>query len=182
MQEKPSKQRAALFGGLIIGVISGVPGLGLINCCCCAGIMAGGILAVYLYKQEFVEGMPPLESSDALVLGIIAGIVGALSGAVISGLITVMFGPVEAEMMKRIWEKSAAYLEQQGSVPAGSFDQLREQLDKSIEESRSIGGILRGLILTLILYPIFSMLGGLIGYALFGRKQQPQVPAAPSHP
>ena len=69
MFEKPSKLRSAILGGLIIGAISGIPGLNLLNCCCCAGILLGGAMSVYLYRQEFTNEMPPMESSDALILG-----------------------------------------------------------------------------------------------------------------
>jgi hypothetical protein len=47
-----------------------------------------------------------------------------------------------------------------------------------MKESGKIGGILRSLVYALILYPIFSMLGGLIGYGIFGKKK-PTIPPKP---
>ena len=107
MMEKPSKQRAALLGGLVIGLVSGIPGLSLINCCCCAGILIGGALSVYLYKEEFTAEMPPLESSDVLILSIIAGIIGALVATVVSGMVSILFGPVETEFFRKIMAESS---------------------------------------------------------------------------
>ena len=60
MIEKPNKLRSAILGGLVIGAISGIPGLNLLNCCCCAGILLGGAMSVYLYRKEFTNEMPPM--------------------------------------------------------------------------------------------------------------------------
>jgi len=179
MFEKPSKLRSAILGGLMIGAISGIPGLNLLNCCCCAGILLGGALSVYLYRQEFTDEMPPLESSDALILGIIAGIIGALVTTALSAMITLLLGPVETEMMRNFMEKLTQKLEDHGSVPPGTMENMRDQFEQAIKEGGTVGGILRSLVYALILYPIFSMLGGLIGFGIFGKKKRPVPP--PQH-
>jgi hypothetical protein len=178
MYEKPGKLRAALLGGLIVGALSGLPGLNLLNCCCCAGILFGGALSVYLYRQEFTEDMPPLESSDALVLGIIAGIIGALVATCLSAVISFILGPVESEMMRNIVEKFGQKFENSGSLPPGTMDDLRDKMEQGMKEAGTISGILRSLVYALILYPIFSMLGGLIGYGIYGKKKTPAPPQA----
>lgn len=182
MHEKPHKQRAALLGGLIIGAISGLPGLNLLNCCCCAGILVGGALSVYLYRQEFSPEMPPMESSDALILGIISGIIGAVITTVLSATITLILGPVETEMMRDIMEKFVQKMEDRGAIPPGTMDEMSSKFDEALKEGSTIGGILRSLVYALILYPIFSMLGGLIGFSLFGRKKHTEPPAEPPLP
>jgi hypothetical protein len=58
------------------------------------------------------------------------------------------------------------------------LDDLRDKLEQAMKEGGTIGGILRSLVYALILYPIFSMLGGLIGYGIFGKKK-PKVPLIP---
>ena len=82
--------------------------------------------------------------------------------------------------MRNFMEKLMQKLENRGSLPAGTMDNMRDQFEQAIKEGGTIGGILRSLIYALILYPIFSMLGGLIGFGIFGRKkptiqQQPPV-------
>jgi hypothetical protein len=178
MIEKPNKLRSAILGGLIIGAISGIPGLNLLNCCCCAGILLGGAISVYLYRREFTNEMPPMESSDALILGIIAGIIGALITTTLSAMITLILGPVETEMMRNFMEKVTQKLEDRGSVPQGTLDNMRDQFEQSLKEAGTIGGTLRSLVYALILYPIFSMLGGLIGFGIFGKKK-PTLPQEP---
>ncbi len=179
MIEKPSKLRSAILGGLIIGAISGIPGLNLLNCCCCAGILLGGAISVYLYRKEFTDEMPPMESSDALILGIIAGIAGALVTTCLSAMINLILGPVETEMMRSFMEKLTQKLEDNGSIPSGTLDNMRDQFEQSIKQAGTIGGILRSLVYALILYPIFSMLGGIIGYGILGKKKPTTPPQPP---
>ncbi len=180
MVEKPSKLRSAILGGLIIGAISGIPGLNLLNCCCCAGILLGGALSVYLYRRECTEGMPPMESSDALILGITAGIVGALITTLLSAAISLILGPVETEMMRNLMERFTQKLENRGSVPQGTLDNMRDQFEQAMKEGGTVGGILRSLVYNLILYPIFSMLGGLIGFGIYGKKKPTAPPQSPT--
>jgi len=47
-----------------MGLISGIPFLNFVNCCCCAGVLFGGFMAVFFYSKELKAGMAPLESSD----------------------------------------------------------------------------------------------------------------------
>jgi hypothetical protein len=75
-------------------------------------------------------------------------------------------------------EKVTQKLEDRGSVPQGTLDNMRDQFEQSLKEAGTIGGTLRSLVYALILYPIFSMLGGLIGFGIFGKKK-PTLPQEP---
>jgi len=178
MPEKPNKFRIALISGVVIGVVAGIPGLSLINCCCCAGVWLGGVLAMYLYKQQFTEGMPPLESSDALMLGLMAGVIGAFVATCINVLILVTFGPVEAELVRSIAGKFLDRMSEQGSMPSDMVETLKEQIEQSIKDAGRMSNILGGLFITLIVYPIFAILGALLGYAMFRPKTPPQTTQA----
>ncbi len=173
MKDKPEKLRTALIGGLVIGVVSGIPGLNLVNCCCCAGIVLGGFLTVYLYRQEFTPEMPPLETSDALIVGVMAGVGGAFVAVTIELLIRVLFGNVGDELVRNIFGQIVERLEQSGDLPEGFGDDIRSQLEESLQESTTAFGILSSLFTSLIIYPIFSMLGGLLGYSAFRPKPAP---------
>ena len=178
MLEKPNKLRIALICGAVIGVVSATPGLSLINCCCCAGVWLGGLLAMYLYKKEFTEGMPPLESSDALMLGLMAGVVGAFAAVLVNVLILVTFGPIEAELVRSISGKVLDRMSEQGSLPADMVETLKDQIEASIKDSGRMSNIFGGLFITLIVYPIFTILGALLGYSLFRPKTPPQTTLA----
>lgn len=173
MLEKPNKLRIALISGVVIGVVAGMPGLSLINCCCCAGVWLGGMLSMYLYKQQFTDEMPPLESSDALMLGLMAGVVGAFVATTINVVILLTFGPLEAELVKSIFGKLLDRMSEQGSVPSDMVETLKQQLEQSITDSRRMSSVFGGLFITLIVYPIFSILGALLGYAIFRPKTPP---------
>ncbi len=174
MPVKPSKQRAVLLGGLVIGGLWGIPFLNFINCCCCAGILLGGVLTSYLYREEFVEGMPPFESSDGLIVGLMAGIVGAVVATFIGNLVHIIFGPVGAELMKEIVEKIIQRLEEQGSIPSGTYDQILEDMQKEMYKSVTFDEVLKDFLFSVIILLIFGMLGGLLGYAIFGRRKTAQ--------
>ncbi|MBI5463472.1 MAG: hypothetical protein HY966_00795 [Ignavibacteriales bacterium] len=196
MFEKPSKQRAIILGGLVTGAISGMPGLNLINCCCCAGILFGGALSYYLYLQEYRTLTPPAdenlrvwigttaidlrlapEASDALLLGLTAGIIGAFLATVINTIVTLAIGPVEQEMLKNWLLKFFERMSERGSFPSEAVEQMRGQFENSMKDVRTPAAILFGLVANLIIYPIFCMLGGLLGHAIFGRRKT--IPAVP---
>jgi hypothetical protein len=175
MFEKPSKLRTTLLGGLIIGAITGTPVISILNmCCCCGGVMLCGMMSLYLYRQEFKEDVQLLESSDALIVGIMTGLAGAFIGTILAVLINFILGPID----KQIMIKLLSWAESQGSLPPDTLikaDEMMQTFQKSIEEGIKLRDILGNLLFNLIIYPIFSMLGGLIGFGIFGKKK----PVAP---
>jgi len=175
MDERPNKLRIALLSGAVIGAISGIPGLNLINCCCCAGILLGGFLAVYLYRQELTEEMGPMQTSDVVILGLAAGVAGAFIGTFLELFITLAFGDVANQMMRSIVERLIEFSESSGNLPADAADDLRGQLEDAIQGSQGTSGFFSGLFSSLLIYPLFSMLGALIGQAMMKRKDRERV-------
>lgn len=168
--DKPSKYRAAVLGGLIVGAISGIPGLNFVNCCCCAGVVLGGLLAYYFYSQELTPEMPPAEASDALILGILSGIIGAFLGTVIAVLVLVIVGPIDAQMLKNIFDALLKSVEDAGTLPQEQIDETRRQIEESLSGSMTAMGIISSLFVNLILYPIFAVIGAFLGQAIFRPK------------
>lgn len=70
--QAPNLLKPAFFGGLALGLLSALP---LVNCCCLLWLGGGGLLAVYLLRQDF-----PGEISAGLgaKAGFFAGMIGAL--------------------------------------------------------------------------------------------------------
>lgn len=66
------RTKAALIGGVVAGVLSGLP---IISGCCFLWAIAGGFLAVYMYMKN---SPAPLQMADAAKLGAIAGAIGAV--------------------------------------------------------------------------------------------------------
>jgi hypothetical protein len=63
-------------------------------------------------------------------------------------------------------------LENSGSLPSGTLEDIKDKFNQALNERLTLGGVLQSLVFALVLYPIFSMLGALMGYGLFGKKKQ----------
>ena len=160
-----SKLQPSLLGGLFVGVLSALPIISAGNCLCCLWVVSGGVLAAYLL-QEDQEG--PLQAGDGAIVGLFAGIVGALLSSVLAIPVQMLMGPVSADMFR--------HLAEQASDAPPEFRSLLEQLG-----SGSVGGaaLLVNLVFSLIFFSVFGLLGGLLGQALF-KKTAPPPPPLPA--
>lgn len=156
--QRPDKFIPALYGGLIIGFISAVPILQFVNCLCCAGVLFGGFLAVFFYKSNFTPDTPPYASGDCLAVGALAGVVGAVISTLLSLVFVAMFGDVAREFVMKMLENPNL------QIPEEVLEQIRTALE---EAPMGAASVVIDLISSLILYPIFGLLGGLIGYAVW---------------
>jgi len=154
----------ALYGGIIIAVVSSVPFLNWINCCCCAGVMLGGFLSVFFYKNN----LPPtvsLTSADAIQLGALAGLFGAIIGTGIHALFFSLIGNVSGQTI-------SDFLEGLGSgMPSRELSDLEEGLSK-ISRMAPVA-ILWTFLSSLFIDPLFGLLGALIGHGVFRKKGPP---------
>lgn len=159
MQEKPGMLMPALYGGAIMAVISAVPGLNLINCLCCAGVMFGGFMAVFFYKKEMLPGMQALTSKDGMQLGALAGVFGGIIGGLLSIVIMSIAGNIGGEMVLQFMESFKE------SIPPEAWDQMEQGIR---EGEFSAFNFIIGIIIDVI----FGLVGGLIGYSVLKPKQQ----------
>lgn len=171
MPEKPSKLMPAVYGGIIMGVISGIPFLSLINCLCCAGIMFGGFMAVFFYKKDLKPEHPPLTSGDGVTLGALAGVFGAIVGTILTVIIFYAVGDVARQAIYRIMEDSGVM----ESMPPEARNQMEHSMSGSALSVAS-------LFFAFILDPLFGLLGGLIGYGVFKPKAGTTMPMPPMQP
>ena len=154
--------RPALLGGMFIGVLSVLPYVGAANCCC-LWVIAGGLLTTYLLQQARPE---PIETAEALLGGLLAGLVGAVIVLAVAG----------------------------ARMPTSAGLQMQEQMRQSFDQNPQIPPEMRNLMLNLFagrnvlflivaialpLYAVFSALGALLGLAIF-RKKTPPPPAPPA--
>lgn len=166
MMEKPDKFLPALYAGLIMAVVSTVPFLAIINCFCCAGLLLGGFLAVLFYKNNFTPDTPPFTAGDCLAVGALAGVVGAIAAVILSAVIMMMFGNVMMEFIMDLIQ----------SMELDIPEEVMEEIQKRVEESAEGESIFLEFIFNIIIYPIFGLLGGLIGYGVFKPKPAPVQP------
>ena len=159
MLRKPGKEIPALYGGVLMALLTNIPFLNLVAYgCCCGGVMLGGFLAVMFYKNDFTPEMPPFTVGDCVTVGGIAGLVGAAFGTILLGILLAAFGNIMGEfLLKMVQEKGIDSL--YGINP--------ELLQEAVHQGFSVIGFILELLKNLIIDILFGALGGLIAYNIF---------------
>jgi hypothetical protein len=166
MPEKPSKLTPALYGGIVMGVISGLPFLNMLNCFCCAGVLLGGFLSVFFYTKDLTPAMSPLTSNDSILLGALAGVFGAIIGTALNAIMLLSVGNVAGEALAEILMGVFESMNIAGQLPPEAIEQLESLKDVGF----SGVAIIMNFVQSIIIDPLFGLLGGLIGYAVFKPK------------
>ena len=153
-----TRLQPALLGGLLIGVLSALPYISGLNACCCLWVIAGGVLTTYLLQERLRE---PVTAGNAAVTGLMAGVVGAIVASLIGALLMSVMGS-----------------------PAESFDQMARgdlppEMSRILDRFRELPAsfwYIGSLLIYLVVFPIFAMLGALLGVAIFKRQPPPPPP------
>jgi hypothetical protein len=156
-----SKLQPAVLGGVLIGVLSALPIVSAGNLCCCLWVLLGGAVAAYLLQQN---QSTPLSVGDGAIVGMLAGLVGAVVGTVLTIPVLVMFGPLQAEYMARILDNP--------EIPPEAKQALGNFMPSG---GVSVMWLMFTLFFSLVVDAIFGTLGGMLG-ALFFKKNPPPVP------
>ncbi len=149
-----SRYQPALLGGLFIGVLSALPVVNWVNVCCCAWVVAGGVLTSYLLQQR-ARGVA-IESAETALHGLLAGFVGGLIYIALTALV------LTGAMGGQVVEQLRAALDQNPEIPA-------EMRDRFIGLAESGGLIFVAGIVTMPTFAVFGMLGAFLGAAIFRR-------------
>jgi len=162
MEPKPDPFMPALYGGLVTAAFWAVPGLNLINCFCCGGVLFGALLSVFLYARSMRPGMGPLTMQDCLRVGVYSGVVASVAAVAINVAVTLVFGNVAIEIMERIIRKMKLEMPPE-------YDNIIAQAK---QQKLNPAGAVVSVFIYLIPNTLFSALGGLIGWSLF--KPRPE--------
>lgn len=167
-QERPGITVPALLGGLLLGFTSAVPILNCGNCLCCAWIIAGGLLASYLYLQSYPSTLPPLTYGEGAVLGMLTGVIGGLIETIVRIPFTIL-------SLHPSWQDMAEVREALSDPDVPPF--LRDLVLIFLESGTlTAGAILMNLVFTLFFGVVFATLGAILGVALFQKRPAPFVP------
>jgi len=162
-----SKLQPAILGGVFIGVLSALPIISAGNFCCCLWVLSGGALAAYLLQQNQSS---PVDAGDGAIVGLLAGLIGAVVHTLLSIPIVLFFGPMQAQFMQRILENA--------DVPPD----MKPMIDNlAAAGAFSVMWVVITLCSSLVIYAIFGTLGGLLG-ALFFKRNLPPVAPPPMPP
>jgi len=154
-----NKLKAALIGGVVFGLLSVIPFIGI---CCCLWAILGGMLATYLY----VKNSPtPANAGDGAILGALAGLVGAVIYLVLGIPIAIAMGPTMRNLFFSIIE----------NVEPRQADMMRQRFEASGDAIIPL--IIQTLIIAVVLF-VFSIIGGLLGIPIF-EKRKGGPPSAP---
>jgi len=161
----------ALVGGVIAGILSGVP---LLNCLCCLWIIGGAMLASYLLAKDSPFS---LSAGDGAIVGIFTGIV----AAVVDAILSIPLRALNAQFVQGLMKRLAQYAEE---LPSG-WQSWMERRTAGV----SISWFLFGLAVSAAVFAALGALGGIIGASLFGKKKLGQqasqrvtnAPQDPSH-
>jgi len=158
-----NKLKPALIGGVLLGLLSVIPFVNAVNVCCCLWAILGGMLASYIY----VKNSPtPANAGDGAILGALAGAIGAVISIILGIPINYAMGPTMRNLILSIVE----------NLDRQQADLMRRQLEASGESIASL--IINALILAVLLF-IFSIIGGLLGIAIFEKRKGSPMPPAP---
>ena len=158
-----NKVKPALIGGVLLGVLSVIPFVNALNICCCLWAILGGMLASYLY----VKNSPvPATPGDGAIVGAIAGAIGAVISIILGIPISYAMGPTMRNLMLSLME----------NMDRQQAEMMRQQLEMSGDSIAAV--VINALILAFLLF-VFSIIGGLIGTALFEKRKGGVAPPPP---
>jgi len=149
--------KPALTGGLFLGVLSAIPLIGSLNIICCLWAQAGGGLATWLLNKQRPGS---LKYGDGAFAGVISGLIGAF----VATLITI---PIELVMLTP--EAAAQIQARMSQVPMAPA--MRELFAQFFSPGFNLYRTLFWLVFYMVLFGLFSMIGGILTVALLNRKK-----------
>jgi hypothetical protein len=159
MQTAPDKTQPALYAGLAIGVLSGLPLVNLGNCLCCLWVVGGGALAVYLMQQNYPYSV---QAADGALVGLLAGLIGGALCGLIAIPIALAMGPFQQRIMERVINSNPDFP-----------PEMRTMIENMARGGAFGVFAIVGIFVRAVVFGIIAMLGGLLGVALFKKKDLP---------
>jgi hypothetical protein len=148
-----------------MGVLSALPFVAGGNLCCCLWLVSGGAIAAYLFQQN---QSTPIAPGDGALVGLFAGLIGAVVVMVVSIPIDLFLGPMERQMLQRFLEMSRN-------------PDMRDMVERMSSRQRAAGaatfivGHIFFFMMWLCAGAVFSTLGGLLGAMIFKKQTPPGV-------
>ena len=144
---KESYFKPALVGGCIAGFLSVIP---IVELACCLWAIVGGVVAVYILTTSAAH---PITYGEGAIVGILAGLVGAVISGVIDFLFSIIGLGAGMVFLERLADRIPQFEEYIGMATIG------------------MGIMIVGFFLSIIIFAIFGTLGGVIGTAIFAKKE-----------
>lgn len=165
-----NKLQPAIIGGVALGLLSAIPFVNLLNVCCCAWAIIGGVIAAFLYIKK---SPVPARIGDGAILGALAGVIGSIIYCIVGIPLSIVMGDTFNAMVVKLL----------ANINPAQAEEMRRQLElaQNMPLSARLPSLLFGAFISFVLLTIFSVIGGLIGTAIFEkRKGDTNVPPPPT--
>ncbi len=163
--QRPQVIMPALIGGVVAGVLSGIP---ILNCLCCLWIIGGAMLSAHLLARESPVS---LKAGDGAVVGVLAGIFAAVTDT----LVSIPLRPVNEAVARRFLERLTEFAGE--GMPSG----WESWFDQDVTGT-GLPMFLISLFIMAAIFAALGALGGVLGASLFGKKPAPPAASAPYPP
>ena len=168
-----SKLRSVLIGGLVMGVLSGLPYVSLGNLACCLWVVAGGALATYLHIKR---SPTPVDLGEGALLGLLAGLFGALIKVIVGVPTAILLGYPFEHFVLNLIER----------MDPQKAEMYRERIDylmsMSFSEQFSASVFSLGTLLGFVIMAVFALIGGMVAVPLFEKRKADGGPMQPPPP
>ena len=134
--------------GIVMGLLSNLPIIYLVNCIACIWLWGSGIFAAWFY-QRLSAPITTITSGQGAIVGTLSGIIGAIVGTIAS----VIFGGIG---LGTIW------------APSGSLEDIANSIGLHLGIASILGIVL--FIIYILIYPVFGAIGGVIGSTIFNKS------------
>ncbi len=167
-------KQPALIGGLIVGILSAIPGISVANCCFCAWALIGGAVAT---KMVISRTPRPVRTGEGAQIGLMAGLIGA--GVFVLVAIPIIFSGVATDAALNMMERLSANINNPDLQ--SMIEQARTQAANQTPVQRLVASI-PVLLVQAVLQGAFTVLGGLLGIPLFEKRKEAPPPIPPQPP
>lgn len=169
MSAAPNRLIPIVLSTVTMVFFSITPLISFINVFCCAGLIIGGFVGIFVYNKQLRNTNYSLAYKDGVMIGLLSGI---LSSIIVTGINVLISLFSDVNMINEIMKIS----EEIGYVIPSEFMIYIEKISKEFETyGFSPTLTIVGFIMNLIIYPLFGILGGIIGVSIITRKRNQTV-------
>jgi hypothetical protein len=155
----PPKLLPSLIGGLFIGVLSALPFVSVLNCCC-LWVITGGYIAAWLQQKNHDL---PITVADGAGVGLLAGCFAGIF-YYLSALLYVSLGPAVASMPDSFMR---------------SAQDMPPEVRRMMHELGPQGLLLVGSLFFWCIALVFGTIGGVLGGVMIRKPSPPPPPVPP---
>ncbi len=158
---QPNRLTPVIIGAIIMIVVSVLP---FLNMLCCIGIPLGGFLGVSNFFKQTQKLNTPFESKDGMLIGLFSGI---LAGIFVAG-INLMF--TLFTHINPINDMLDLFAQMKLSIDPGVENYMNKLSAEYNDRGFSPTLTIFQLITNIIFYPLFGMIGAMIGVSIFKKR------------